>query len=134
MQEYYTHPKPSDIAIKKINGVTDFLTEICVVCVHRCREAAAPPVRLCEAEVREAPGPAETEMVPSSQGSPVFSPPVSMKVLPHIEGCDRLRVLDEANASVVSTPASSQVTGELPVGLIGLLWEINILKTEVHLH
>ncbi|XP_076020856.1 cell cycle checkpoint control protein RAD9B [Genypterus blacodes] len=71
--------------------------------------AAAPPVSLCEAEVREAPIPAETEVVASSQGSPMFSPPVSMKILPRIEGCDRLGVLDEANASAVSTPASTQI-------------------------
>ncbi|CAK6959564.1 cell cycle checkpoint control protein RAD9B [Scomber scombrus] len=58
--------------------------------------------------------PAMTEMVASSQGSPIFNPDVMMQLLPHIDDSHILDVPAEACASATTTPASSMVTITTP--------------------
>ncbi|XP_074526268.1 cell cycle checkpoint control protein RAD9B [Halichoeres trimaculatus] len=71
----------------------------------RCAEAADLPVGSCEANMREPVDITDvTELVESSQGSPIISPPALM-LLPHIDRC----FVPKDCTSAPNTPASSMV-------------------------
>lgn len=79
-----------------------------VVCFLRC---AVIPVGSRKADSdKSLEIPAMTEMIASSQGSPIFNPNVMTQLLPHIDDPHRLDVPAEACASATTTPASSTVT------------------------
>ncbi|XP_062273066.1 cell cycle checkpoint control protein RAD9B [Scomber scombrus] len=78
-----------------------------VVCFLRC---AVIPVGSRKADSDKSLDiPAMTEMVASSQGSPIFNPDVMMQLLPHIDDSHILDVPAEACASATTTPASSMI-------------------------
>lgn len=51
-----------------------------------------------------------TELIASSQGSPIINPPFVMQLLPQTDDPNGLGAPDEACPSATSTPASSTVT------------------------
>ncbi|XP_042343557.1 LOW QUALITY PROTEIN: cell cycle checkpoint control protein RAD9B [Plectropomus leopardus] len=76
----------------------------------RCADGASLPESSCQANCRNAHDPpAEMEMVPSSQGSPLINPPALKLLPPQTDGSNGLGVADEACASAATTPASSTI-------------------------
>lgn len=65
---------------------------------------------------------AMTELVTSSQGSPIANPAAPMSHLIETENLDRLMLPHRGCASTIASPASSKVTAVHPPGLIKLLW------------
>ncbi|XP_071378162.1 cell cycle checkpoint control protein RAD9B [Centroberyx affinis] len=72
---------------------------------HRCGDAAALPEGSCEAEGFAA----MTELIASSQGSPMMNPTGLMRRLTGTQEPDRLSVADKGRASAFTTPASSTI-------------------------
>uniref|UniRef100_UPI003AADF671 cell cycle checkpoint control protein RAD9B n=1 Tax=Centroberyx gerrardi TaxID=166262 RepID=UPI003AADF671 len=72
---------------------------------HRCGDAAGLPEASCEAEGFAA----VTELIASSQGSPMMNPTGLMRCLTGTQEPDRLSVADKGRASAFTTPASSTI-------------------------
>ncbi|XP_040010404.1 cell cycle checkpoint control protein RAD9B isoform X2 [Xiphias gladius] len=75
----------------------------------RCADAAALPVVSYKADSSIQDIPAVTELIASSQGSPMIHPPALMQFLPQIGDPDGLCVSEEACASATTTPASTTI-------------------------
>ncbi|XP_053181565.1 cell cycle checkpoint control protein RAD9B [Scomber japonicus] len=90
------------------NNITSFFVRhVGVVCFLRC---AVIPVGSRKADSDKSLDiPAMTEMIASSQGSPIFNPNIMTQLLPHIDDPHRLDVPAEACASATTTPASSTI-------------------------
>ncbi|XP_070760757.1 cell cycle checkpoint control protein RAD9B [Enoplosus armatus] len=82
-------------------------TETLAPTTSRCADAAVLPVGSCEADSREPQDiPAMTELIASSQGSPIINPPT---LTPQTHDPNGPGVPDEACASTATTPASSMI-------------------------
>ncbi|XP_035494806.2 cell cycle checkpoint control protein RAD9B isoform X2 [Scophthalmus maximus] len=76
----------------------------------RCADAAALPAVSYEADGSKPQDiPAVTELITSSQGSPIINPPALMQLLSPVDDPDRLSVSDEACPSATTTPASTMI-------------------------
>lgn len=94
--------------------------------VPRCADAAVLLVGSCEADSGEPRcTPAVMDLVASSQGSPIISPPPLMLPLLQIDEPNGLGELGEACASLTTTPASSTVT-RASCCFFNLYWELSV--------
>ncbi|XP_035515066.1 cell cycle checkpoint control protein RAD9B [Morone saxatilis] len=85
-------------------------TETLAPTTPRCAEAAVLPVGSCEANSGKHQGvPAVMELIPSSQGSPIISPPALVLLVPQTDNPNGLGEPHEACASATTTPASSTI-------------------------